>query len=1155
MSQHASPAGPHGAAEPRRHDFLNGIVHVFLDNNFSIILVVVSVLIGLAALLVTAREEDPQIVVPLADVLVSMPGHSAAEVEQLAATPLEKILYQIDGVEYVYSMSRENQAVITVRFYVGQDRERSLVKLFKKINENQDVIPPGVAGWVVKPVEIDDVPVITLTLTGQEGDGYIIRRVGEEVVQRLSALPGVSRAYAVGGQPRTVRVDLDPERLQAYSLGPLEVQKAIQGANATHPAGDFTRNDAVIRVEGGVAVDRPERLNDLVVGVFQSRPVFLKDVATVGDGPDEVTSYVRHGWGPARGFEAPEGFPGTEVGARVVERAAADPAGATRPAVTLAIAKQKGTNAVSVAESVLRAAEGLKNDVVPTGMELVITRNSGLTADEKVNELVEGLWVAIAIVIALLTLSLGWREAFIVAVAVPVVFGLTLGVNLLFGYTINRVTLFALILSLGLLVDDPIVDVENIARHFAMRRRATRDIVLEAVAEIRPPLISATLAVIVSFLPMFFITGMMGPYMAPMALNVPVAMLMSMVVAFTITPWLAYQVLHKKFEHGHAGPGHGHDGAEDIEAIRRTFLYRLFRPLMAPLISSRWAALSFLLIIAVLTAAATGLAALRVVPLKMLPYDNKNELLLILDLDEGTTLERTSAAVSDLEAEVAGVAEVTDFVSYVGLPSPIDFNGLVRHYYLRQMPHSAEIRVNLVGKKHRSAQSHAIVLRLHDRLTAIAEKHHARLKVVELPPGPPVLASLVAEVTGRAGHSYDDLMAAAGTVAARLRVEPGVAEVDDTVEAAARKLVFVTDQEKAALSGVSVDEIARTLRLVLSGGEAGTVRVKGERNPLRVELRLPRAIRSSPQDLASIRVKGQAGQFTPLSELGRWDEVRVDQTLYHKNLDRVVYVTAETLGRTPAECVLDVTFDRRPDGAPAPGASASNGGWVSVAQPRPLSARTFIRNGGGIAWAVPEGIRVGFSGEGEWKITLDVFRDLGLAFAAAMVMIYVILVMQTGSFLIPLVVMLAIPLTVLGVMPGFWLLNTLNGQVVGGYADPVLFTATAMIGMIALAGIVTRDAIILVDFIGQSVARGRPLFDAIMESRVVRMRPILLTAGAAMLSSIPITLDPIFSGLAWSLIFGLFASTIFTLFVIPVTYWLLHAQVRPAPASSSGAGG
>lgn len=1134
--------GEHAGAPETQHGLLNGIVHLFLDNNFSIILIVVAVLIGLAALLVTAREEDPQIVVPLADVMVSMPGHSAAQVEQLAATPLEKLLYQIDGVEYVYSMSRENQAVITVRFYVGQDRERSLVKLFKKLSESQDTIPAGVSGWVVKPVEIDDVPIVTLTLTGAEGDSYGLRRVGEELVQRLSALPGVSRAYVVGGEPRTVQIDLDPERLQAYALAPLEVQRALQGANLTHPVGDFSRNDAQVRVEGGVAVRRPEQLSELVVGVFQDRPVFLKDVATVRDGPAEVASYVRHGWGPARGFEHHAGFPGTEVGAAGHEAADHADAGA-QPAVTLAIAKQKGTNAVTVADAVLRAAEALQREVVPSDMKLVITRNSGLTADEKVNELVEGLWVAIVIVIALLTLSLGWREAVIVAVAVPVVFGLTLGVNLLFGYTINRVTLFALILSLGLLVDDPIVDVENIARHFSMRKRATRGIVLEAVAEIRPPLISATLAVIVSFLPLFFITGMMGPYMAPMALNVPVAMLMSMLVAFTITPWMSYMMLRKKYGSDSADAhGHGHGDPDDFEAIRATLLYRIFRPLMAPLIRSRWTALAFLGFVALLTVAAMSLAAFRMVPLKMLPFDNKNELLLVLDFDEGTTLERASAGVAALEARVARVPEVIDFVSYVGLPSPIDFNGLVRHYYLRQMPHSAEIRLNLVGKKHRQAQSHAIGLRLHDELTALAAEHGARLKIVELPPGPPVLASLVAEVRGRADQTYDELMAAAEVVGRRLRVEPGVAEVDDTVESPMRKLVFVTDQEKAALNGVSVDEIARTLQLVLTGGQAGTVRLDGERNPLRVELRLPRALRSSAQDLASVRVKGQSGQFTPLAELGRWEQTRVDQTIYHKNLERVVYVHAETLGRTPAECILDVTFDQQPAGAPSPDPKAApDSGWVASSPPRPLAGRTFFRNGGGVSWAVPGGIDVSFSGEGEWKITLDVFRDLGLAFGAAMVMIYVILVMQTGSFLIPLIVMLAIPLTVLGVMPGFWLLNALNGQVIAGHADPVLFTATAMIGMIALAGIVTRDAIILVDFIHQSVAKGRPLFDAIMESRVLRMRPILLTAGAALLSSIPITLDPIFSGLAWSLIFGLVASTLFTLFVIPVSYWLMHA--------------
>ncbi len=1156
MSEHSQSGN--AAGHVAKHDFLNGIVHIFLDSNFAIILIIVSVLIGLAALFVTPREEDPQIVVPLADVFVNVPGHSAREIEQLITTPLEKAFYQIDGVEYVYSMSRENQAVITVRFFVGQDRERSLVKLSKKLDENQDAIAPGVAGWVIKPVEIDDVPIVTIALTSAKGDSHTLRRLGEELTQRLSSLPNVSRAYVIGGEPRRIRVDLDPARLQAYNLTPIEIRQSLAASNVTLPAGDFTRNDVLIRVEAGVAVDRPEVLPDLVVGVFNDRPIFLKDVATVRDGADEVAGYVRHGWGPARGFKAEEGSTGTLIGPSAD---AATPASgdeeATQPAVTIAIAKQKGTNAVAVAKAVLATAERLREEMVPDDVDMVMTRNSGLTADDKVNELVEGLWVAILIVVAILTLSLGGREAFVVAVAVPVVFGLTLGVNLLFGYTINRVTLFALILALGLLVDDPIVDVENITRHFAMRGIATRAVVLEAVAEIRPPLISATLAVIVSFLPMFFITGMMGPYMAPMALNVPVSMLMSMVVAFTITPWLGYQVLHKKFERDARDPSkaaaHGHD-LTDPEELKRTLLYRIFKPIMSPLLHSRLTASAFLLVIGVLTVAAMGIAATRAVPLKMLPFDNKNELLLTLDFDEGTTLERARAAVREFEAAVAREPEVTDFTSYVGVAGPMDFNGLVRHYYLRQAPQLAEIRVNLVGKKHRAAQSHAIGLRIRDGLERIAAEYRAVLKIVELPPGPPVLSSLVAEVYGRPDQTYEDLLATAGVVSDRLRVEPGVVEVDDSHEAAAGKLRFVTDQEKAALNGVSIDDVARTLQIVLAGASAGTVRDESERNPLSIEIRLPRDARSSPEDLSRIRVKGRVGNLVPIDEIGHWEKTRVDQTIYHKNLERVVYVYAETAGRTPAECVLDVTFDRAADAAAVPSnppARLVAGGWVATNPPRPLDERNFFRNGGGVAWSVPRGARVDFAGEGEWKITIDVFRDLGLAFGAAMVMIYVILVIQTNSFAIPLVVMLAIPLTVLGVMPGFWLLNKVVGETVGGYADPVYFTATAMIGMIALAGIVTRDAIILVDFIHQSVARGRPLFDAIMESRVIRLRPILLTASAAMLSSIPITLDPIFSGLAWSLIFGLVASTIFTLFVIPVTYWLMFYKPPRAVAATA----
>lgn len=1131
------------SAAPHKHDFLTGIVNIFLGSNLSVMLIIFSLIVGAAALAVTPREEDPQIVVPLADVYVNFPGRTAHEVEQLVATPLERILYQIDGVEYVYSMSRENQAIITVRFYVGQDRERSLVKLFKKLSENSDTIPPGVTGWVMKPVEIDDVPIVTLTLKGADGDSYQLRRVAEEAMQRLAAISEISRAYVVGGEERQLRVELDPDRLQAYNLSPLEVQKAIRTANLTIPGGSFNRGDKSKQVDAGLVLRRADDVSAVVVGAFQDRPVYLKDVAKVLDGPAEVSTYVRHGWGPARGFEAHAGSPGTlagahqEVDASTATTSTADAA----PAVTIALAKKKGTNAVTVARTILTEAGKLRSDVLPDNVEMVITRNYGLTANEKVNDLVEALAVAILIVIALLTLSLGWRAAFVVAIAIPVVFGLTLAVNLLFGFTINRVTLFALILALGLLVDDPIVDVENIARHFEHRHKATPEIVLEAVAEIRPPLISATLAVIVSFLPMFFITGMMGPYMSPMALNVPISMLMSMVVAFTITPWLTYHVLKKRFQ-----TSEGEKPVElqvqapveesyDPEELKKTLLYRFFKPLMAPLLSSRLHASTFLVVIGGLTIAAMGLAATRSVPLKMLPFDNKGEILLVLDMDEGTSLERTSAAMMDLENYVAHVPEVTDYTSYVGISSPMDFNGLVRHYYLRQGPHFAELRVNFVGKKNRSLQSHAIGLRERDGLTAVATKHGAVLKIVELPPGPPVLSSLVAEVYGRPDHSYEDLLAASQTVAERFRREPGVADVDTIEETPIEKWVFVTDQEKAALAGISVDEIASTIRLVLNGTDQDTVRMEGERNPLRINIRLPRAQRSSALDLAGLSIKGSRGQQVPLAELGRLKKTRVTQTIYHKNLDRVVYVFGETAGRPPAECIVDMIADR------VEGRELSSVGLLAEGKARPVGERTYFTNGSGITWSVPDGVRVEFAGEGEWNITLDVFLDLGLAFGAAMLMIYVILVAQTGSFVIPIIVMMAIPLTVLGVMPGFYLLNVMTAQNVGGYADPVYFTATAMIGMIALAGIVTRDSIILVDFIEQAVKKGRPLFEAIMESRVVRLRPILLTASAAMLSSIPIVFDPIFSGLGWSLIFGLFAATLFTLFVIPVAYWLVYA--------------
>ncbi|GMU82959.1 MAG: multidrug transporter AcrB [Planctomycetota bacterium] len=1097
------------------------------------------------ALLITPREEDPQIVVPLADVFVAAPGLSAAEIEQQVTTPLERILYQIDGVEYVYSMSRPDSAIVTVRFYVGEDRERALVRLFKKLEESKDLIPPHVlhgGGWIMKPVEIDDVPIVTLTLRSArpEIDEFALRRVGEELAQRLASVPDTSRVTVHGGLPRVVRVEFDREALRSRRLAMLEVKAALQAANVLLPAGPLQRDDASLDVRAGNVLSDARAVGDVVVGVFEGRPVRLGDVARVLDGPDERTSIVRHGWGPASNpldSAHHENRAGTTL---YPEYGLSDGQSGSAPAVTIAIAKKKGTNAVNTAEAVIAEARRLAPLTVPGGMELVITRNSGLTADEKVNELVEGLWVAIIIVIGLLTIGLGWREALVVAVAVPVVFGLTLAVNLLAGYTINRVTLFALILALGLLVDDPIVDVENIARHFSLRRKATRDITLAAVSEIRPPLISATLAVIASFLPLFFITGMMGPYMRPMALNVPVTMVMSMVVAFTITPWLAFHLLKKR--NWARGGGHGED---EFAAARESTQYRLLTPILRPLLTNSIIGRSFLVAVGLLTVAAAMLAGMRMVPLKMLPFDNKSELLLALNMDEGTSLERTDAVVRALEEKLRGVPEVTDFASYVGEPSPIDFNGLVRHYYLRRGTHYAEIRLGLVDKKSRVHASHTLGLRLRDELTTLAAERGGRLKIVELPPGPPVIDTIAAEVYGTEDLPYARLCDAAELVTARLAREPGVVEADDTVEARRSEWVFTPDQEKAALSGVSVAEIAATLRIALNGEAAGIVHAPSDRQPLSIVLRLPIEQRADRARLSDIHVKGQTAAgpvLVSLAELGRWEERPAQQTIYHKNLRRVAYAFAEVAGRPPADAVVDVMADQTAE-KPTSRIVEGPGGWISTSTDVGFFWRSHLSPGGGVPWNTIPGTKVVWSGEGEWKITLDVFRDLGLAFAGALVCIYIILVAQTGSFLIPVIVMLSIPLTMLGIMPGFWLLGLLSGGAVGGYADPAFFTATAMIGMIALSGIVTRQSIILVDFIHLALRRGRPLLDAVIESGVVRLRPILLVVLAAMLSAIPITIDPIFSGLAWALIFGLIASTLFTLFVVPLVYYMLYRNV------------
>lgn len=1119
---------------PPSLSFLGRIVDLFLRSDLAPFLIALSLVAGVVAILLTAREEEPQIVVPMADVQILAPGLPVEEVERQVATPLEKLLNQIDGVEHVYSMSMPGRAVVTVRFYVGEDREDSLVKIYNKIYSNTDLVPSDVSGWVVKPIEIDDVPIVIVTLWSErprEVDDFALRRIAEEVEIELQALAQTNRTEVVGGRPRVVRVEIDPDALAARQTSALEVAWALGVSNVRHPAGGFDRLDRHVTVDVGDFFGDVEALRRAVVNVVDGTPVFLGDVAKVLDGPAERNSYTWIGFGPAAGPEA--------------EAAS----GRFFPAVHIAVAKRKDSNAVRVADRIHRRVDQLAETHFPAGVHAVVTRDYGKTADDKVNELLEALAVAILIVIGLIAYSLGWREGLVIAAAVPITFALTLIVNYWAGYTINRVTLFALILSLGLVVDDPIVDVENIYRHLSQRRETPLDAVRRAVKEVLPPILLATFAVVVSFLPMTLITGMMGPYMRPMALNVPVAMAMSMLVAFTITPWLAYHALRRRAQAG-AGPP-----APPIEDSR---LYRLYGTLLGPLLDDRRWAWALLGCVILLFLAAIMLAVWRAVPLKMLPFDNKNEFQILVDPPEGTSLERSDAIVRRLAEVLWEAPEVRDFQTYTGLASPMDFNGMVRHYFLRRGPNVADIRVNLVAKHGRQSQSHEIALRLRRDLEAVARSEGARIAIVEVPPGPPVLSTITAEVYGEPYLGYDRLRAAARRVEERLLQEPGVSDVDSTVEDTTDRLIFVTDQEKAALSGVGVDDVARTVTLALSGLDVARLHLPDEANPLPIRLRLARSLRSGVAPLNALALKGRPGivklredgglrdapiPLVRLGEIGRFERRPAERTIYHKDLRRVAFVYAETVGRAPAEVVADVAADLDAGGA--------------AAGPRPLAERSYLSNGGGLPWSLPAGTRVAWFGEGELKITRDVFRDLGIAFAVALVGIYFILVYQTRSYAMPLVLMTSIPLTLIGIMPGFWLLNALVAEPVAGHPNPIFFTATAMIGMIALAGIAVRNAILLIEFLHAGLARGLDLREASLQAGAVRTRPIFLTAGTALLAAVPITLDPVFSGLAWALIFGLLVSTAFTLLVVPVTYYLVYRN-RPGHglpgATSVGSG-
>ncbi len=1071
-----------GLTEKYELGFTAKIVEAFLVSKLPVIFTIACLLAGAASLWVTPREEEPQIVVPMIDIMVDVPGASAEEVENLVTINLERRLWEIDGVEYVYSTSSPGSALVTARFFVGQDREDSILKVLSKVQANMDKVPAGVAGWVIRPMEIDDTPIVTFALYSDKYGDYELRRIAEELVHRLQTIEDTGATDIKGGSKRLIRVLMKPDRMAARSIGPNDIVRKLEAANTNVKAGTMDVNSNEIVVYAGPYISSVEQLSKIVIGVSDGRPVYLRDIAEIEDGPELPNSYTRLRFAAGAFKESHRFVPeGAEMGKAYNQ-------------VTIQVAKRKGTNAVKVAENLIHKVMELKKDIIPTDVNVLVTRNYGETANHKVNELVKHLGIAIISIIALLTIMLGTREAMIVALAVPMTLGVTLLANYLFGYSINRVTLFALILSLGLLVDDPIVDVENIHRHFKEKLHPPLDATLLAVDEVRPPTILATLAVIVSFVPLFFITGMMGPYMAPMALNVPVAMIMSLVVAFTVTPWITYHALKHEYE----------KESEPYD-FKKGPIYRFYNWIITPFLESKTKSYIFLAGVLLALVASSLLVVYKYVPVKMLPFDNKNEFLVLVDMPEGVSLEVTDRVARDIERYLSTVNEVRDLETFVGVAAPMDFNGLVRHYYLRQGSNVADIRVNLIDKEERVFQSHGLVLRLRPDLEEIGKKHGANVKVIEVPPGPPVLATLVAEVYGPPDASYGDLIEESAKVKDIMASVDNVVDLDDTVEADQTQLNFVVDKTKAGLAGLAQSQIVTAAKIFLGGVKPTVMHEETERTPLEIEVRLPRELRSRPEDMGLLRIKSPEGHMVPFNEVGGLEETTIDKSIYRKNLERVVFVTGDTAGRSPVNVILDI---------------------LSKLQDNPL----------------PEGYKVSLSGEGEWNITLDVFRDLGIAFFAALLFIYILLVQQTESFSIPLVIMVAIPLTLIGILPGFALLNWAFADTIGQYRDSIFFTATGMIGMIALAGIVVRNSIILIDFIHVRLDKGHDLKEAIIDATAVRFTPIFLTAAAAVFGSWVITLDPVFSGLAWSFIFGIFASTIFTLMVVPIIYYLIYSK-------------
>ena len=1073
---------------PKIHKgFAGGLASFFIDSKLTLIIIAASLLLGVFAVYLLPREEEPQIKVPMIDVMVSMPGATPKEIEERVSIPMEKLLYELPNIEYIYSTSMRGRSLLVARFYVGEDLEDAIVRLNQKLATNFDRIPHGVSAPLVKPHTIDDVPILALTFHSKTYTHFALRRLAAQVDDEIKNIFEVAETKIIGGNRRQVRILFDPLKLAARDLSVDRLIPALQQANRQAIAGNLVAGNREVLLQTGSFLKSARDIRRIVIGVYGKKPVYLEDVATVIDGPEEPQTYVLFG----RGKGAPE-----------------------EAAVTLSVAKRPGANAVHVVDTILKKMESLKGTVIPDDVEVSITRDYGATAAEKSNELLLHMGIAVVGVAVLILFFLGWRESLIVLLAIPSTLSLTLLIFYLYGYTLNRITLFALIFSIGILVDDAIVVVENIVRHIRLPYNKTKPlttVAIEAVSEVGNPTILATWAVIAAILPMAFVGGLMGPYMRPIPIGSSAAMIISMFIAFTITPWAAIRILRK----GCSPEECAIDDDLDVDHAQDDFFTRLYHKFMEPLLAHGPFRLLFFAVIITLLLAACSMVYFRMVKVKMLPFDNKSEFQIILNMPEGSTLEHTTRVAQEMAAVVGAEPEVVNYQIYSGTAAPYNFNGLVRHYFMRSGPAMADIQVNLLPKSKRDKQSHDIAKRVRPAIAAIAAKYGANVAVAEVPPGPPVLQTLVAEIYG----PDDKARVALATRVKKIFTQTdGVVDVDWYREKDRNKLVVLVDKEKAALNGISEGAVNRAIQIGLHGRSIDLFHQPKDKEETNIILRLPQAGRSTIDDLLNISLRPQGNAtapLVPLRELVTVETRPVAQPIYRKNLKPVIYVTGDVAGAAESPVYPILAMNKKLAALDGRNFGGADKKIVIYNLHQP-----FTQTEPAMKW------------DGEWHITLEVFRDLGIAFAVVMILIYMLMVGWFKDYITPLVVMAAIPFSLIGILPAHWALGA-------------FFTATSMIGFMAGAGIVVRNSIILVDFIELRRSHGLPLAEAVVEAGAVRFRPMLLTALAVVVGSSVILADPIFQGLAISLMFGEIASLLISRMAVPVLYYMVkHRQEK-----------